>query len=92
MKIIATTGDGYLCELSRKEVHIIFNSVSPKIGDENDLARAYDTLTSLRGLSDSQLKYLGRNIEGLIKKFREIEEEYDKLMIIDTLKHVNSEH
>jgi hypothetical protein len=86
MKIIASTNDGYICEMTRREVSLL-GTPSAKIGDEVDLARAYDTLDSLRGISRVNLKYLGDQIRKLQDKFDEVESSYDKTMMIDTIKN-----
>jgi hypothetical protein len=86
MKIIATTTGGYICEISRPEAHIIFDSTVAHIGDENDLHKAYELLSAIRSLSKSQLHYLDQSISGLNKKFAEVQESYDKLMLLDNIR------
>jgi hypothetical protein len=86
MKIIASTNDGYICEMTRREVSLLGAS-SPTIGVEVDLARAYDTLDSLRSISRYNLKNLGDQIRKLQQKFDEVEMSYDKTMLLDTVKN-----
>lgn len=90
MKIIATTTGGYICEISRREVNLLGN-ISPNIGDEIALERAFDTLANLRSISRSNLTSLGDQINKLQKKFVEIEETYNKTTLLDTVKNNESE-
>lgn len=85
MKIIATTTSGYICELSRREVALLGGTSN--IGDEVDLARAFDTLDSLRSISRTNLKYLGDQISKLQSRYAEIEDAYNKTMLLDTVKN-----
>jgi hypothetical protein len=86
MKIIATTTGGYICELSRREVSLL-GATSPNIGDEVDLARAFDTLDSLRSISRSNLKNLGFELKKLQEKFADVESAYTSTMLLDTVKN-----
>ncbi len=86
MKIIANTTHGYICELTRREVALLGTN-SPSLGDEIDLARAYDTLDSLRSISRTNLRYLGDQINKLQTKYIEIEDMYNKTMLVDTVKN-----
>jgi hypothetical protein len=85
MKIIATTTGGYICELSRREVALLGGTSN--IGDEVDLARAFDTLDALRSLSRTNLRYLGEYISKLQSKYEEVEDAYNKTMMFDTIKN-----
>lgn len=89
MKIIATTTGGFICELSRREVSLL-GEISPAIGDEVDLVRAFDTLDNLRSISRTNLKYLGEQIYKLQEKYADVEDMYNKTMLLDTVK--NSEN
>jgi hypothetical protein len=86
MKIIANTEHGYLCELSRREVSLI-GLTAPKINDVVELDKAYAILDSLRGLSKSNISYLGENIKRLQEKYADIIETYEKLMLLDNIKN-----
>lgn len=86
MKIIATTNGGYICEVSRREVSLL-GATSANIGDKVDLARAFDTLDSLRSISRSNLKNLGYEISKLQTKYAEIESAYTGTMLLDTIKN-----
>jgi hypothetical protein len=86
MKVIATTTGGYLCELSRQEAHLLGHS-SINIGDEIPLDRAFETLTNLRGISRTNLVYLGDQITKLQTKFKDVEEMYSKVMLLDSMKN-----
>lgn len=86
MKIIANTTHGYICELTRREVSLLGTN-SPSLGDEIDLARAFDTLDSLRSISRTNLRYLGDQINKLQTKYIEVEDMYNKTMLIDTVKN-----
>lgn len=86
MKIIANTTHGYICELASREVRLLGVS-SPTIGDEVDLARAFDTLDSLRSISRTHLRYLGDQINKLQTKYTEVEEAYNSTMMLDQIKN-----
>lgn len=85
MKIIANTTHGHICELSNREVRLLGVS-SPGIGDEVDLAKAFDTLDGLRSLSRTNLKNLAYEISKLQTKYAELEAAYDKTMLLDNIK------
>lgn len=86
MKIIATTSGGFICEIDRHEGYVIFNKTTPSIGDETDMRLVFETLASLRGMSSTQLSYMAKNIESFQKKFLEIQDAYDKLMLLDEMR------
>lgn len=86
MKIIANTTHGYICEISRREVALLGVKLD-SIGDEVDLARAFDTLDSLRSVSRTNLKYLGEHISKLQAKYAEVEDAYNKTMLFDSMKN-----
>lgn len=86
MKIIATTTGGYICEISRREVALLGVKMD-SIGDEVDLARAFDTLDSLRSISRTNLKYLGDQIYKLQEKYKDVEDMYNKTMLFDIVKN-----
>ena len=86
MKIIANTTGGYICEMSRREV-VLLGVNSPNLGDEVDLARAFDTLDSLRSISRVNLTYLGDQISKLQTKYTEVEDAYNKTMLLDSVKN-----
>lgn len=85
MKIIATTTSGFICEVPRREISLL-GVTSPTIGDEVPLDRAFDTLDSLRGISRSNLVYLGDQISKLQKKYEEVSDTYNKTMLFDSIK------
>ncbi len=85
MKIIANTTNGHICELSNREIRLLGVS-SPSIGDEVDLAKAFDTLDGLRSLSRTNLKNLSYEISKLQTKYAELEAAYDKTMLLDNIK------
>lgn len=86
MKIIANTNGGYICEMSRREVSLLGVKLD-SIGDEVPLDRAFDTLDSLRSISRTNLKYLGEHISKLQSKYAEVEDMYNKTMMLDTVKN-----
>ena len=86
MKVIASTKNGYLCEMSSREVYKVFNDTTPSLGDESDLEKLFETLAALRNLSKSQFSYLANNIKDLQKKFETVQDAYDKLMLLDELR------
>jgi len=86
VKIIANTNGGYICEMSRREVSLLGVKLD-SIGDEVPLDRAFDTLDSLRSISRTNLKYLGEHISKLQSKYAEVEDMYNKTMMLDTVKN-----
>lgn len=86
MKIIANTEHGYLCEVSRREVSLL-GITSPKINDMIELDKAFDVLESLRSLSRTNLAYLGDNIKKLQDRYDAVTQTYEKVMILDSIKH-----
>lgn len=91
MKVIASTKNGYLCEMSSREVYKVFNDTTPSLGDESDLEKLFETLAALRSLSKSQLSYLANNIKEFQKKFETIQDAYDKLMLLDDMRKSTKE-
>jgi predicted nucleic acid-binding Zn-ribbon protein len=88
MKIIASTGSSkYLAEVDMRELRELNNDIKVEIGAEYEIKKAAETLATLRGLSQNKLKYIGKYIVDLQAKFEEIEEAYDALMLLDTIKH-----
>lgn len=88
MKIIATMDSyKYLAEVDARELRELNRDVKIEVGAEYEITKAAETVAMLRNLSRNKLEYLGRNINDLRKKFEEIEQAYDTLMIIDRLKN-----
>jgi hypothetical protein len=88
MKIIASTGNSkWLAEVDSFELRELNSEVNLEIGAEYDIRKAAQTLADLRGLSQNKLKYIGKYIVDLQAKFEQIEEAYDALMLLDTIKH-----
>jgi len=72
--------------MSRREVSLLGVKLD-SIGDEVPLDRAFDTLDSLRSISRTNLKYLGEHISKLQSKYAEVEDMYNKTMMLDTVKN-----
>jgi len=88
MKIIATMGgQKYLAEVDGFELRELNSEVEVKVGAEYEIRKAAQTLADLRSLSQNKLKYIGKYIVDLQAKFEQIEEAYDALMLLDTIKH-----
>jgi len=88
MKIIAHMNNHkYLVEMDLFELRELDSELKLEIGTEYSIRKAAETLSSLRSLSSSKLKYLKNNIDDLQKKFKEIEDAYDAVMLLDTIKH-----
>ena len=88
MKIIASTGSSkYLAEVDMRELRELNNDIKVEIGAEYEITKAAETLATLRGLSQNKLKYIGKYIVDLQARFEQIEEAYDALMLLDTIKH-----
>lgn len=88
MKIIANTGSmGYLAEVSYWELRELDDKIKPEIGAEYEILRAAQTLSELRSLSRNKLEYIGKYINDLQAKFEDIEQAYDSLMLLDTIKN-----
>jgi hypothetical protein len=85
MKIIALTTSGFLCEISGRELSLL-GVHKPSIGTEVQLERAFDTLSSLKNVSTSDLKKVGYQITQLQDRFKEIEETYDKVMLLSNIR------
>jgi hypothetical protein len=88
MKIIASIdGQKYLAEVTSRELRELNSGVSIQVGAEYEITKAAETLATLRGLSRNKLEYIGKYINDLQAKFEEIEEAYDALMMLDTIKN-----
>ena len=88
MKIIAhMQGQKYLAEVSGRELHELDNNIKIDIGAEYEIMKAAETLATLRSLSRNKLEYIGKYINDLQAKFEQIEEAYDALMMLDTIKN-----
>jgi antitoxin (DNA-binding transcriptional repressor) of toxin-antitoxin stability system len=88
MKIIASIdGQKYLAEVNARELKELNSEVSIQVGAEYEITKAAETLATLRALSQNKLKYIGKYIVDLQAKFEQIEEAYDALMLLDTIKH-----
>jgi hypothetical protein len=88
MKIVAQMEPGkYLTEISSRELHELNADIKIQIGAEYDISRAAETLVALRSLNKNKLAYIKRQIDELQKKFNEIEESYDAVMMLDNVKN-----
>lgn len=88
MKIIATMGSGkYLAEIDSSELRELNSDIKLEVGAEYEIRKAAETLAVLRSLSTNKLKYISRYIVDLQAKFEEIEQAYDALMMLDTIKN-----
>jgi hypothetical protein len=88
MKIIATMGGNkYLAEVDSFELRELNSEVKLEVGAEYEIRKAAETLAALRSLSQNKLKYIGKYIVDLQAKFEDIEEAYDALMLLDTIKN-----
>jgi prefoldin subunit 5 len=91
MKIIAhMNGHKYLAEINYTELRELNSDIKVEIGAEYEIKKAAETLASLRSLNKNKLQYIGKYINDLQAKFEEIEESYNALMLLDTIK--NSEN
>jgi hypothetical protein len=88
MKIIAhMDGQKYLAEISSRELRELNTEVKLEIGAEYEITKAAETLAALRSLSRNKLEYIGKYIVDLQAKFEQIEEAYNALMLLDTIKN-----
>ena len=88
MKIIATMGTNkYLAEVDGYELRELNSEVKLEVGAEYEIRKAAETLATLRSLSRVKLEYIGKYINDLQAKFEEIEEAYNALMMLDTIKN-----
>lgn len=88
MKIIASTGNSkYLAEVDMRELRELNNDIKVEIGAEYEITKAAETLATLRSLSRNKLEYIGKYIVDLQARFEQIEEAYDALMMLDTIKN-----
>ena len=92
MKIIATTKDGFLCELSRADVNILLEGVTEgtahatlKIGTEIPLIKGYEILYSVRNLDESRIKYAKDRAQTILSELDRIEENISALTLFDKL-------
>jgi tRNA(Phe) wybutosine-synthesizing methylase Tyw3 len=91
MKIIASMEGGkYLVEVHSRELRELSNDVKFEIGAEFEIFKAAETLANLRSLSRNKLEYMKKHINDLQSKFEEIEETYNALMLLDTIKNSES--
>lgn len=87
MKIIASAGSTkWIAEIDSYELRELDSEVKLEIGAKFEIRKAAETLATLRSLSRTKLEYIGRYINDLQAKFEEIEEAYDALMMLDTIK------
>mgnify|MGYP000296991990 CR=1 FL=1 len=87
-KIIANAGNNnYLVEINTSELRELDSEAEFKIGAEFEIKKAAETLRTLRGLSRYKLDHIGEQIKLLQTKFEEVEEAYDALMLLDTVKN-----
>lgn len=92
MKIIATMGTNkYLVEVDGYELRELNSDVKLEVGAEYEIRKAAETLASLRSLSKNKLVYVKKQIEDLQSKFEQIEESYNAVMMLDTIKHSDDE-
>ena len=88
MKIIGSMhGSKYLAEVDSRELRELNSDVKLEIGAEYEITKAAETLATLRSLSRNKLKYIGKYIEDLQATFELLEENYDALMLLDTIKN-----
>ena len=88
MKIIASAGSNkYLAEITSFELRELNSEVKVEIGAEYEITKAAETLATLRSLSRNKLEYIGKYINDLQARFEQIEEAYDALMMLDTIKN-----
>jgi hypothetical protein len=88
MKIIATMGTNkYLAEVDGYELRELNSEVKLEVGAEFEIRKAAETLAALRSLRRNKLEYIGRYINDLQAKFEQIEEAYDALMMLDSIKN-----
>jgi hypothetical protein len=88
MKIIASAGTSkWIAEIDSYELRELDSEVKLEIGAKFEIRKAAETLQNLRSLNRNKLDYIGRYINDLQAKFSEIEEAYDALMMLDTIKH-----
>lgn len=86
MKVIAKTDNGYICELTGSEMSKIMSPI-PKLGEDVDLKKLFDTLETLRNINNYNLKYIGREISKLQDRYHELEQVYSKCVILDQIKN-----
>ena len=88
MKIIASAGTSkWIAEIDSYELRELDSDAKLEIGTEFEIRKAAETLQTMRSLNRNKLAQIGRYINDLQAKFEEIEEAYDALMMLDTIKH-----
>ncbi len=80
-------GQKYLAEISSRELRELNTEVKLEIGAEYEIIKAAETLAALRSLSQNKLKYIGKYITDLQATFEMLEESYNALMLLDTIKN-----
>ena len=88
MKIIATMGSNkYLAEVDSRELRELNNDVKVEVGAEYEITKAAETLVALRSLNRNKLNYIGKYIVDMQATFEQLQENYDALMLLDTIKN-----
>ena len=100
MKVIAQMSDDrVLCEVTSGEIARLhgndgnaysrdFNPRWLEVGSEHDLSKAIDTLAVLRKFDEKELKNLKYQIDDATKSYERILDQYQKVMLFDTLKNI----
>ena len=85
MKIIAVTTSGFLCEISSGEISKL-GITSPGIGKEIPIDRLFNTLKNLESISENNLAKLKYLANDLNNRLAEIEETYEKTILMHNIK------
>ena len=103
MKIIAQIDKGtVLCEVTSGEIARLhgndgnaysrdFNPRWLEVGSEHDLSKAIDTLAVLRKFDEKELKNLKYQIDDATETYERILDQYQKVMLFDTLKNIKKD-
>ena len=103
MKVIAQMSDDrVLCEVTSGEIARLhghdgghysrgFEKRWLEVGAEHDLTKAFDTLAVLRGFDEKELKNLKYQIDDATKSYTRILDQYQKVMLFDTLKNIKKD-
>ena len=101
MKIIATTGDGFLIEASALEIAQLrgFRNLGDMernrskivVGGTVDVTALNTTAEYLRGVSDNELQRVAHDLEGVIKNINGVRDVVNSLNIFETIKEVSDE-
>jgi hypothetical protein len=92
MKIIADMRNGqYMLEVDRAELRELNPSIEIVVGAEFDVLKAANTLSSLRSVRKFRLVKVKQEIDSLQRLYSKICDDYNDVMIIDTIANSESD-